>query len=136
MMSQNDDASLSDDMLPQETEPSQESQAIDTTSIQKTLNQHKQNLKQRRRERQEAIEVAHDARIKKLQKLCERAKARHRETVRAIQRPKLELLLRLIEQKREIQTKIDDCVSQKEAAFMGTVHKFTLAIDARSAAME
>ena len=55
---------------------------------------------------------------------------------RATQRPKLERLLHLIKKKREVKVSIDDCVSQKEAAFMGTVDKIMLAADARSAAME
>ncbi|KAK0258440.1 hypothetical protein LTR91_006550 [Friedmanniomyces endolithicus] len=135
-MSRDDDSSLSDDMASHETQPSQETQTIDTTSVQNLLEQHKQNLKRRRRQRNEAIKVAHTARMEGLSKAYERAKTQYQETVWAIQRPKLERLLHLIKKKREVLASIDDCVSQKEAAFMGTVHKIMLAADARSAAME
>ncbi|KAK0316197.1 hypothetical protein LTR82_012225 [Friedmanniomyces endolithicus] len=135
-MSRDDISSLSEDMASHETQPSQETHTIDTASVQNLLEQHKQNLKRRRRQRNEAIKVAHNARMGGLGEAYKRAKTQYQETVRAIQRPKLERLLCLIKKKREVQASIDDCVSQKEAAFMGTVHKIMLAADARSAAME
>ncbi|KAK0356823.1 hypothetical protein LTR91_021719 [Friedmanniomyces endolithicus] len=135
-MSRDDDSSLSEDLASHETQPSQDTQTIDTTSVQNLLEQHKQNLKRRRRQRNDAIKVAHTARMDDLGRAYERAKTQYQETVRAIQRPKLERLLQLIRNKREVQASIDDCVSQKAAAFMGTVHKIMLAADARSAAME
>ncbi|KAK1811249.1 hypothetical protein LTR12_014402 [Friedmanniomyces endolithicus] len=135
-MSRDDISSLSEDMASHETQPSQETHTIDTTSVQNLLERHKQNLKKRRRQRNEAIKVAHTARMEGLGKAYERAKTQYQETVRATQRPKLERLLHLIKKKREVEASIDDCVSQKEAAFMGTVHKIMLAADARSAAME
>jgi len=43
-MSRDDDPSLSEDMASHETQPSQETHTIDTTSVQNLLEQHKQNV--------------------------------------------------------------------------------------------
>ncbi|KAK5699164.1 hypothetical protein LTR17_023481 [Elasticomyces elasticus] len=138
MISQDDDFTLSDDPTPQEPEQSQDSQAIaiDTTSIQQMLEQHKQNLKQRRSQRNADIKAAHKRRVEKLNKAAEHAKAKYHETRIATRRPKIERLLQMLEKKRHIQAKIDHCAEQKEAAFAGMAQKFQLAIDARCAALE
>ncbi|KAK3069732.1 hypothetical protein LTR53_011689 [Teratosphaeriaceae sp. CCFEE 6253] len=147
MTSRNNEAALRNGGSP---EPSQDSQGIDTGSIQEMLERHKQNVRpgstpesrHRRpatdvrtssRSRQEAIEAAHTLRLAELSGGLERATTKHNETV---SRPKLELLIQLIDKKQSLQRTIEACHSQKDAAYIGTAHKIQLAINARIATMK
>jgi len=55
---------------------------------------------------------------------------------RAIKRPKLEHLLQLLARKRALEAKIEDCHSQKDAAYVATAHKIQLAISKRVATLQ
>ncbi|KAK3677739.1 hypothetical protein LTR78_002589 [Recurvomyces mirabilis] len=72
-------ASQSLDLL--DAEPSQESQGIEIPNVQKKLEQHKLRLKQRRKQRNEAIAQGHRARVDKLKADYESASTRHAEAM-------------------------------------------------------
>ncbi|KAK5123964.1 hypothetical protein LTR85_002161 [Meristemomyces frigidus] len=107
------------------------SQDIDTKTLQNLLTEHKQQVKKRRKERQDAIDTAHKARIAKLRSDVDKAFAEHEETVRGIRRPKIQRLIELVRKQRELEEKANECIEQMEATFVMTAEKLEIAIDAR-----
>ena len=50
---------------------------------------------------------------------------------RAIRRPKVERILELVRQKRELEDQAEACVAKMESLFMATLGKTQIAVDAR-----
>ncbi|KAK4561140.1 hypothetical protein LTR86_005095 [Recurvomyces mirabilis] len=115
--------------------PSQESQGIEIPNVQKKLEQHKLRLKQRRKQRNEAIAQGHRARVEKLKADYESASSRHAEAIRAIRRPQANYLLNLVRRKRQLVTELESCLARLQIAFSATADKIQLAVDARLAAL-
>ncbi|KAK3691684.1 hypothetical protein LTR37_018477 [Vermiconidia calcicola] len=108
------------------------SQDVDYASkINEAVKVKNESAKEKRRERKKTILADHNARVEKLHSDIEQCVQKHDEEIRAIRRPKVQQLVELVNQKRELEARVDKCQAGLEQAYLSTAQQLQVAFDGR-----
>ncbi|KAI6829203.1 hypothetical protein KC332_g5343 [Hortaea werneckii] len=130
-MANNRPTSNADAFDPPQSQLSQESQDKVTKEVEEAINNSKQQARKRRKERQDAVFKATNARCNEIRGLIDEAYSRYEDKLESIRHTKLERLEQLLQQREELEQSLEDDEAAMEKLYMTMAEKLQIALDNR-----